>query len=124
MSYIYYNPNPKRRKTDDCVIRAICKLINKDWYYIYVQLCIQGFILGDWGNCNEVWNYYMKTLGYKRKIIPDTCPDCYTVVDFCKEYPKGKFLLATGTHVITVIDGNYYDIWDSGNEVPIYYWTR
>jgi len=33
-------------------------------------------------------------------------------------------ILATGTHVIAVGDGNYYDTWDSGQEVPIYYWRK
>ena len=27
-------------------------------------------------------------------------------------------------NVIAVIDGDYYDSWDSGNEVPIYYWKQ
>ena len=67
---------------------------------------------------------YLKRIGYIRKIIPNTCPDCYSVRDFCKEYPKGKYLLAMGNHTVTVIDGDYYDTWDSGNEVPIYYWTK
>ena len=124
MAYIYYNPNPNGRHTDDCVIRAICKLTNKGWYYTYTQLSLRGFIIGDWGSCNEVWSSYLKRIGYIRKIIPNTCPDCYSVKDFCKEYPKGKYLLAMGNHTVTVIDGNYYDTWDSGNEVPIYYWTK
>lgn len=117
----YFNPNPKRRKTDDCVIRAICKLINKDWYYVYVQLCVQGFIECDWGNYNRVWAIYLRNIGYKRRSIPDTCPDCYTVNDFCKDYPYGKYLLATGTHTVTVVDGDYYDTFDSGEYTPIFY---
>ena len=29
-----------------------------------------------------------------------------------------------GGHVVAVEDGNYYDIWDSGDEVPTYYWMK
>lgn len=124
MAYIYYNPNPLDETVDDCVVRAICVLTDTDWYYTYTQLSIEGFIYGNWGNYNKVWSSYLRKLGYIRMIIPNTCPDCYSVKDFCKEYPKGKYLLATGSHVVAVIDGNYYDTWDSGNEVPIYYWTK
>jgi hypothetical protein len=32
--------------------------------------------------------------------------------------------VGTGTHVVAVIDGDYYDAWDSGNEVIDRYFTR
>ena len=73
---------------------------------------------------NNLWSTYLRANGFKRRSLPDTCPDCYTVKDFCIDYPFGKYMLATGTHVIAVIDGNYYDTWDSGNEVPLYYWSK
>lgn len=57
-------------------------------------------------------------------VIPNSCPDCYTVSDFTVDFPKGKYLLGTGSHVVTVADGNYFDTWDSGNEVPIYFFTK
>ena len=62
--------------------------------------------------------------GYNRYVIPNTCPDCYSVKQFCEEHPHGKYLLATGTHVVTCIDGDYYDTWNSGDEIPIYYFTK
>ena len=78
----------------------------------------------DMPSSNAVWSEYLKRCGYKRYVIPDTCPDCYTVKDFCRDNPRGKFLLATGSHVVAVKDGDYFDAWDSGNEVPIYYWSK
>ena len=56
--------------------------------------------------------------------MPEECPVCYTVEDFCREYPEGTYILATGTHVVTVIDGDYYDTWESGSEPIIYYWKK
>lgn len=124
MAYVYYNPNPsnKRQSIGDCVIRAISKIFNYTWDRTYAELCVEGFQLKDWGNSNEVWDSYLRKHGFKRNVIPNTCPMCYTVSDFCHDNPSGVFLLATGSHVIAVVNGNYYDSWDSGQEVPIYYY--
>ena len=124
MAYIYYNPNPMQKNTGDCVIRALCKITNKDWYYIYIQLSILGFMHCDWGNKNEIWGMFLKKIGYERHVIENTCPDCYSVSDFCKEHNSGKYILSTGSHTIAVINGDIYDAWNSLNELPIMYWCK
>ena len=43
---------------------------------------------------------------------------------FSYDHPEGEYILGTGNHVVTVINGDYYDTWDSGNEIPIYYFER
>lgn len=122
--FIYENLNPEKRVVGDCVIRAIAKLTDKPWEYTYIDVIVQGYNMYDMPSSNEVWSSYLKSQGFYKKVIPNTCPDCYTVKDFCKDHPKGKYLLATGSHVIAVIDGNYYDTWNSGDEIPIYYFTK
>jgi hypothetical protein len=124
MSYISFNPNPRRNSVGDCVIRAISKVTNQDWDTTYLGVALQGYIVKDMPSSNNVWGGYLYSKGFNRYVIPNTCPDCYTIKDFCKDNPKGTFLLATGTHAVSVIDGNYYDTWDSGDEVPIYYWRK
>lgn len=122
--YAMYNPNPKGSNTGDCTIRAMTKAVGKSWEDAYIDLAIQGFLLYDMPSANHVWGAYLMENGYSRRIIPNTCPECYTVEDFCQEHPYGTFVLCTGTHVVTVVDGVYYDSWDSGEEVPIYYYER
>ena len=78
----------------------------------------------DWGNCNEVWGSYLRKIGFERKSIPNTCPDCYTVEEFAKENPNGIYVMGLGGHVVTVVNGNIYDAWDSSNRIPIYYWYK
>ena len=124
MSYKYYNPNKNGKSTGDCVVRAISKVMNQSWDDTYWDLCEEGYILGDWGDSNIVWDSYLRKCGFVRRIIPNTCPECYTVREFCYEHSYGVFVLAPGSHVIAVIDGDYYDSWDSGNEIPIYYYER
>ena len=122
--FIYYNPNPLNLHVGDCVIRAISKVTNQDWEKTYLDVVLQGYMMKDMPSANYVWGAYLMSRGFKRYIIPNTCPDCYTVRDFCADYPHGAYLLATGSHVIAVEDGNYYDAWDSGNEMIVYYWQK
>lgn len=122
--FIEYNPNPSRKLVDDCVIRAICKLTGQSWDAVYTELMILGMQFHDWPVKNYIWGRYLKDLGFDRTALPDTCPDCYTVKDFCKDYPYGDYILALDGHVVAVSNGDYYDTWDSGDEVPLYYWKR
>lgn len=124
MKYIYYNPNPLKLSVGDCVIRAISLILNKSWEQTYIELTDLGFTMYDMPSSNRVWSELLKDYGFIRKIIPNTCPDCYTVKNFCYDNPFGEFILGTGEHVVAVKDGNYFDSWDSGNEIPIYYFER
>lgn len=122
--YIKHNPNPKGQYVGDCVIRAISTATGITWEEAYINLAVQGYLMSDMPSSNHVWSSYLMDNGFTRHVIPDTCPDCYTVKDFCKDNPKGTFILATGTHVVAVIDGSYCDAWDSGGEVPVYYFKK
>lgn len=122
--YIEYNSNPENKLVGDCVVRAISKVTDQDWERTYMEVCVQGFMMHDMPSSNSVWGGYLFTKGFRRYIIPDTYPKRYTVKQFCIDYPKGLYLLATDQHVIAVEDGNYYDTWDSGNDFPLYYWRK
>ena len=124
MAYIFCNPNPDRIIVGDCVIRGICILTNNVWNNIYMDICNEGLIMHDMPSSNAVWGSYLQKRGYTRQVIPNVCPECYTIQDFCLEHPRGRYLLATGTHVVAVINGDYYDTWDSGDEIPVYYWKK
>lgn len=122
--FVYFNNNPERALVGDCTIRAISKALVQSWQRTYNDLARQGFEMCDMPSSNRVWGEYLYSRGFRRFIIPDSCPDCYTIKDFCKEHNSGKYILATGTHVVCAVNGNYYDTWDSGNEIPIYYWRK
>ena len=124
MSYIPYNTNPIWKRTNDCTVRAISMVTNKPWRRVFYGMCAMGGDLYSMPSANEVWGEYLNRIGYKRGVIPNTCPYCYTVRDFCRDNPYGRFVLGTGNHVIAVINGHWYDTWDSGDEVPIFYWWK
>lgn len=123
--YVKFCNNPRNNyRAGDCVIRAISAATGDTWEKIYTELSAEGYYVGEWGNSNGVWDSYLRRRGYKRYICPNDCPYCYSVVDFAREHQKGTYILGTGRHAVTVIDGNYLDSWDSGAEIPIYYYTK
>lgn len=120
-----YNPNPCGRSVGDCAVRALSKALGQSWEQTYVGLCLDGFCRGDLPNADSVWGPYLKSRGFTRRFIPDTCPDYYTVADFAADHPEGTYILSMpGRHVLCVQDGQWYDSWNSGGEIPVYYWTK
>lgn len=124
MAWINHNPNPAGKHVGDCTIRAITRATGESWEEAYCGIALQGFIMCDMPSNNGVWGAYLRKKGFIRKMLPNDCPDCYTVEDFCKEHPRGTYVVAVSGHVLTVVDGDRYDSWDSGEENPIYYFER
>lgn len=119
-----FNPNPYGKRVGDCTVRAISKALCQPWTKTYLWLCLYGYMMGDMPSANAVWGAYLKSKGFTRNIVPDTCPDCYTLEQFCADHPFGTYVVALSGHVVSVVDGKVYDTWDSRNEIPIYYWNR
>ena len=119
--YVAYNPNPRGINTGDCVIRAMCKALDMEWEKVYMELTVKGLEKAMWGDTNAVWEHYLKEHGFEQHVLPDTCPDCYTIADFANEHNTGTFIVATGSHVVCVQDGNYFDSRNSESLVPSYY---
>lgn len=120
---IKINNNPQKLLVGDCVIRAISTVLNQTWEQTYVDICDLGLKMADMPSANRVWGRYLRDKGFVPSVLPE-CPDCYSIKDFCEEHRNGTYVLGTGTHVIAVIDGDYYDTWNSGDEIPIYYWEE
>lgn len=91
---------------------------------MYAAISAYGYALADMPSANHVWGTYLKRLGYRRHLIDDHGQDLYTVADFCRDNPHGTYMLAIPGHVVCVMDGDWYDTWDSGDEVPEYYWIK
>lgn len=124
-----WNPNPTARRVGDCAVRAVAKALDTDWETAFALIAAAAYAMGDMPSSDSVWGAVLRQHGFYREAIPNTCPDCYTVRDFCEEHPKGTYVLGLSTsggigHVATVKDGDLFDTWDSSHEVPVYYWYR
>lgn len=124
MGYINYQPNPCGRLVGDCAVRAIAKALDTTWEDAYLKIVTAGYGMCDMPSSDSVWGAVLRQNGFKRKAIPNTCPECYTAEDFCRDNPQGVFVLGFGGHVATVIDGDLYDAWDSSQEIPQFVWYR
>ena len=120
----YFNPNPSGRNVGDCSIRAVSAALGTDWETAYAMIAKAGFNMNDVISSNSVWGAVLRMNGFYRHILPNTCPDCYTIEEFAEDHPKGTFVVGTGNHVVTVKNGEIWDSWDSSMEIPIYYWSR
>lgn len=122
--YKYFNNNPNGRSVGDCAVRAIAAAFNVTWDDAFDALANNAKAMGDMPSSDSVIGALLRQMGFTREIIPDSCPDCYTVADFAEYHPYGVFVLGLGGHVVTIVDGDVYDSWDSSAEIPVYVWRR
>lgn len=120
----FYNPNPVGRMVGDCAVRAVSKALDISWEDAYLRMCKNGFLMGDMPSSDTVWGAILREEGFKRSIIPDSCPQCYTAEDFANDNQKGTFVLGFGGHCVCIKDGIIFDSWDSSKEIPTYVWHK
>lgn len=120
--WIKANPNPAKKEVPDCVIRAVCIALNKPWLETSDELYEVARKDYSVTSDDNVWGHYLYQLGFKPILLPHDCPKCVTIDQFTKMYPYGIYIIGTGYHAVAIINGNYYDSWDSGNEIPTFFW--
>lgn len=122
--YEYYEPNPVRTGAIDCSTRALSKALDVSWEKAYLMKALNGLLMGNEGVADEVWGSVLRENGFRREAIPNSCPDCYTVADFCEDHSKGIYVVKSENHAACVVDGVLYDSFNSENNVPSYYWVK
>lgn len=122
--FVYFNPNPEGRRAGDCVIRAISAATGRSWEDVYRGVCREGYSIGDMPSADYVWGEYLRRNGFSRYAIPaEDGADC-TVREFAAAHVHGVYILAIAGHVVCVRNGDWYDTWNSGDCIPVYYWAK
>ena len=116
------NPNPKRKEVPDCVVRAISIALGMRWLDVYDGLCALGRSECNMPSADAVWGKYLYQMGFIPFLLPASCPQCVTIEEFTRWFPEGTYIIGTGSHAVAVINGDYYDSCDSGNEIPSFFW--
>lgn len=115
--YKYYQPNKKdiKDRQGDCVVRALTKVMNKTWLEVFNELIPYAIEIQCMPNSKTCYEKYLKDNGFEyRGISNKKGSKRPTVESFTKEHKAGTFFLNVANHVVSVVDGIYYDTWDSG----------
>lgn len=117
--YQYYNRNPKRVHTQDCVCRAISTATTLPYEAVYNLLEITA----DMYNCEKLcvccyYNLLEDILCYPRK----ECDFNTTVGVLVSKYPKNTLIIRVDQHLTSSINGTLLDIWDCSEELVDCFW--
>lgn len=114
-----YNPNPEGRNISDCTLRSYCAAFDITWDEAFdiaskvakenssmIQY-VADKVLTEEFHCIVDEKYNKKSVKSKDRI---------TVAEFALSHPYGTYILHVRQHQVTVIDGKYWDSWDSGKK--------
>lgn len=130
--YVFYNPNPLQRfhkdgtpmkwKHCDCTVRAICKAENTDWesaYKLLFEIGLEHYMMP----CDpELLNIAFAGMGYLRHTFKNT--ERIPLKKFAETHKQGTFIASMPGHVVAVVNGKYYDAFDSGDFYITSYWKQ
>lgn len=125
--YKYYQPNKKdiKDRQGDCVVRALTKVMNKTWLEVFNELIPYAIEIQCMPNSKTCYESYLKDNGFEYHGISNKKGSKRpTVESFTKEHKTGTFFLNVANHVVSVVDGIYYDTWDSGQRCLYGYYEK
>lgn len=109
--YKYKNMNPFNRDIEDCVIRSISLLTNRDWDDTYKELVYYSSQDGYMTDNVEFVEEYLD------KRYPRECHYSKTVGEFAQEHPYGRYAVTMPNHITAIINGVIYDTFNPGNRI-------
>lgn len=122
----FVNKNPKGRKTNDCVIRALCNAMDKDYFEVYDDLCALGKKMCKMPNDKPVYSKYLEMNGWIKHNQPrkDNNRKVYAF-EMATDFPCKVAIANVGSHHLSCLkNGKWEDIWNCTGKAIGNYWTR
>jgi hypothetical protein len=121
----YYNNNPNKYRTGDCVVRAISTALDKSWGDVLQDLTSYALKYKYFINCQELYEIYLKDHKWKKHKAPSKRNgDVYSLGDWLKTFGGEAIVTIDDDHLTYVNHHIVYDIWNcTDNEVGIF-WTK
>ena len=126
----YYQPNKLdlKDKYGDCQIRSLSKALDVTWleaFDLIMPLCRRYQVPCIFDLPNKIEQEAMKELGFEYQGVSNKRGTKRPTVDvFAKEHPTGTYIVNVANHEVAVVDGIYYDTWDSGDCSMYGYYER
>lgn len=118
--FVYYNANPQKIETSDCVIRAISFGLDIDYYKV-IDMLIEN---SNYFNCDALVKSCYGTL-----LSLDFGLERYwgmgrTVKEIAEDFKGNKTIMRIKGHLTASdINGNVVDIWDTSDEIVDTFWV-
>ena len=120
----YYNCNPYRVHTDDCVIRAITAGTGNSWENVVSDLSKYMLKYGYMMNTPETYGVYLKDNGWIHHRAPTKGSGVsMTVGEFTKKFKGHAIVHVDDDHVTYIADGKIWDLWDPSAHIIGEYWV-
>lgn len=119
--YQYYQPNKKdlKDKVGDCQIRALSKALSLTWletFDLITPICREQQVMDIFSCDLSKTKDALADLGFTYHGISNKRGSKRPTVDsFAKDHKTGTYLASVAHHVVAVVDGKYFDTWDSGH---------
>lgn len=118
---VRYNANSRNKSVGDCVKRALTVAYSMDYDEVSRELArINGGRFEEGYSRPQVYDKFLLARGDKFIGVPPK--DRITVEEFTEKNPKGVYVLEVGktpdsysSHLVAVVNGNFYDSWNSAN---------
>ena len=121
--YAYFNANPQKLKTGDCVIRALAVAFDRTWYAMYDELCKRARDMATIPNDKKCWNAYLTEASCQPiQVIRKGKHLWKDGHDFAVKHKKGRYVLQMANHLSVAVDGVIYDIWDCSDRMVYKAW--
>lgn len=132
-AYKYYNANTRNNDVGDCVKRAISLALGRDYDQVGAELNKMKRALGATAfNTPNVYGRYLKQFNIVPQPLHPTAENSVTETEFAEAHPSGTYILEVGrpklrsgpykyylpsNHLVTIIDGDIYDSWNSSDDI-------
>lgn len=116
--YVYFNANPKKLETSDCVIRAFAIALDRSWYDIFDALTAISRENATVPDSDDCWKQFLacqpvepvQTIRKRKHLYRDGDA-------FARAHAKGRYILTMANHLSVCVDGVIYDIWDCSDKM-------